>query len=71
MVSSRLAILGGGRCCAVLSCISGFKCFLIVKCNFVYVLSVVVDTSVMFKSVCSVSFLKYQGAQVMRLRTRF
>jgi hypothetical protein len=48
----RLAILGGGRCCAV-SCISGLKCSLIVKCNFVYVLSIVVDTSVMFKSVPS------------------
>jgi hypothetical protein len=32
----RLAILSGGRCCAV-SCISGLTCSLIVKCNFVYV----------------------------------
>jgi hypothetical protein len=54
----RLAILGGGRCCDV-SCISGLTCSLIVRCNFVYVLSIVVDTSVMFKSVCSVSFLTY------------
>jgi hypothetical protein len=50
-----LAILGGGRCCVTL-------------CMF---LSIVVDTSVKFKSVCSVSFLKYQGALVIRRRTRF
>jgi hypothetical protein len=46
----HLAILGGGRCC-VASCISGLTCSLIVKCNFVNVLSIVVYTSVMFKSV--------------------
>jgi hypothetical protein len=57
----RLTILGGGRCCVV-TCIRGLTCSLIVRCNFVYVLSIVVDTSVMFKSVCSVSFLTYQGA---------
>jgi hypothetical protein len=38
----RLAILGGSRCCAV-SCISGLTCSLIVRCNFVYVLSIFVD----------------------------
>jgi hypothetical protein len=32
----RLVILGGGRCCAM-SFISRLTCFLIVKCNFVYV----------------------------------
>jgi hypothetical protein len=66
----RLAILSGSRCCAV-SCINGLTCSLIVRCNFVYVLLIVVDTSVMFKSVCSVSFLAYQGALVIRCRTRF
>jgi hypothetical protein len=66
----RLAILAGGRCCAV-SCISGLSGSLIVRCNFVFVLSIVVDTSVLFKSVCSVSFLTNQGALVIRRRTRF
>jgi hypothetical protein len=51
------------------SCISGLTCSVIVRCNFVYVLSIFVDTSVMFRSVCSVSFLTYQGALVIRRRT--
>jgi hypothetical protein len=45
----RPAILGGGRCCAV-SCISGLMFSLIFKCNFVHVLSIVVDKFFMFKS---------------------
>jgi hypothetical protein len=39
------------------SCISGLTCSLVVKCDFVYVLSIVVDTSVLFNSVFSVPYV--------------
>jgi hypothetical protein len=76
-VGSRLSVwclrlkreVWGGRC--AVSCISGLTCSLIVNCNFMYVLSIVVDTFVMFKLVCSVSFLTYQGVLVIKRRTRF
>ena len=66
---SFLAILADGMFSAA-SCNSGFAWFFIVMCNLVYVMSIVVPTSVMFKSVCSVSFLTYQGASVISLKTR-
>ena len=50
----RLAILADGMVSAA-SCNSGFAWFLIVMYNLVYVISIVLATSVMLKSECSIS----------------